>query len=47
MQTAYQMVWMSAERTPDHLALIDDLSDRRLTYAELIGEIDIVAAGLF
>ena len=44
MQTAYQMVWMSAERTPDHLALIDDLSDRRLTYAELIGE-DIVAAG--
>ena len=47
MQTAYQMVWMSAERTPDHLALIDDLSERRLTYAELIGEIDIVAAGLF
>ena len=47
MQTAYQLVWMSKERTPDHLALVDDETDRELTYAELIEEVDVVAAGLF
>ena len=46
MQTAYQLVWMSKERTPDHLALVDDETDRELTYAELIEEVDVVAAGL-
>ena len=35
MQTAYQLVWMSKERTRDHLALVDDETDRELTYAEL------------
>ena len=47
MQTAYQMVWMSAERTPNHLALFDDLTNRSLTYSELIIEVDIIAAGLW
>jgi len=46
MQTAYDLVWMSAERTPDHWALVDDRTDRKLTYAQLIAEIDAVAAGL-
>jgi acyl-CoA synthetase (AMP-forming)/AMP-acid ligase II len=46
MQTAYDLVWIAAERTPDHLALVDDRSDRALTYRQLIAEIDAVAAGL-
>lgn len=46
MQTAYDLVWMSGERHPDHLALVDDASDRRLSYRALLAEIDAVAAGL-
>lgn len=45
MHTGYELVWIAAERTPDHIAMVDDRSDRRLTYAELIAEIDAVAAG--
>lgn len=41
MHTGYELLWMAAERTPMHPALIDDRTDRRLTYAELIA----VAAG--
>ena len=46
MQTAYDLVWLSGERTPDHLALVDDVTDRALSYRELLVEIDAVAAGL-
>ncbi len=46
MLSAYQLVWMAAERTPDHLAIVDDASDRAVTYKELIAEVDRVAAGL-
>jgi 2-furoate---CoA ligase len=46
MKTAYELVWIAAERTPDHLALVDDRTDRKLTYRALLGEIDRVAAGL-
>ena len=46
MQTCYDLVWLSAQRAPNSLALVDDQSDRALTYQELIEEIDIVAAGL-
>ncbi len=46
MQTAYDLVWLSAERHPEHLALVDDQSARQLTYAELIRELDAIAAGL-
>ena len=46
MQTAYDLIWLSAERTPDHLALVDDLTERALSYRALIEEIDAVAAGL-
>lgn len=45
MHTGYELVWMAADRTPDHPALVDDRTDRRLTYAELIAEVDAVAAG--
>ena len=45
MHTGYELIWIAAERTPGHLALVDDRTDRRLTYAELIDEIDVVAAG--
>lgn len=46
MQTCYQLVWLAAERSPDRPAIIDDVSDRQFTYAELIAEVEAVAAGL-
>ncbi|HZQ74832.1 MAG TPA: AMP-binding protein [Burkholderiales bacterium] len=46
MNTAYDLVWLAAERAPRQLALVDDRTDRALTYEELIAEIDTVAAGL-
>ena len=45
MHSGYELVWLAAERTPYHPALVDDRSDRRLGYADLIAEIDAVAAG--
>lgn len=45
MHTAHDLIWYAAERTPGHLAIVDDLTDRRLTYRELMAEIDAVAAG--
>jgi 2-furoate---CoA ligase len=46
MLTTFDLVWMAAERAPSHLAIVDDRTDRRLTYRQLIGEIESVAAGL-
>ena len=46
MHTTYDLVWYAAERTPDHLAIVDDRTDRRLTYRQMIEEVDIIAAGL-
>ena len=46
MQTCYDLVWLSAKRAPNDLAIVDDLSDRALTYQELIEEIDLIASGL-
>ena len=46
LQTAYDLVWRAAERTPDHLALVDDRSDKQFTYRALLAEIDVIAAGL-
>jgi acyl-CoA synthetase (AMP-forming)/AMP-acid ligase II len=45
MQTMYDLVWMQAERTPEALALADDRSQRRLTYRQLIAEVEAIAAG--
>lgn len=45
MQTVYDLVRLSAARAPGHVALVDDRTDRRLTYAALIDEVDAVAAG--
>ena len=46
MQTAFDLVWLSAERSPERTALVDDESDRSLTYRALVEEIESVAAGL-
>ncbi|MDP6342915.1 MAG: AMP-binding protein [Alphaproteobacteria bacterium] len=46
MHSSYDLVWYAAERTPDHLAIVDDRSERRLSYRQLIDEVDAVAAGL-
>ena len=46
MQTCYDLVWLSAQRAPSDLAIIDDQSERALTYQQLIEEVDVVAAGL-
>jgi 2-furoate---CoA ligase len=46
MRTCHDLVWLAAERTPDHLALVDDRTQRKFTYRELMHEIDVVAAGL-
>ena len=46
MQTAFDLVWLSAERTPDRLAIVDDRSGRALCYGALIAEVESIAAGL-
>ena len=46
MQTAFDLVWLSAERTPDRTAIVDDEQARSLTYRALIEEVETVAAGL-
>jgi 2-furoate---CoA ligase len=45
--TAYDLVWLACERTPNHVALVDDRTGRALSYRELLFEVDAVAAGLF
>jgi 2-furoate---CoA ligase len=44
-QTIYDMVRLSAQRAPDHVAIVDDRTERKLTYRQLIREIDACAAG--
>ena len=46
MKTGWELIWLAAERTPDQLALADDVSDRRLTYEQLVAEVETIAAGL-
>ena len=36
MKTGYDLVWIAGERTPNHLALVDDRTDRKLTYRQLL-----------
>lgn len=45
MHTVYDLVRLAAARTPDHLALIDDRTERSLTYRGLMTEIDTLARG--
>ena len=45
MQTVHDLVRLAAARRPDHLAIADDRTDRRLTYRDLLAEIDACAAG--
>ena len=46
MHTAYDVLKLASRRAPDRLALVDDLSPRAFTYAQLVAELDVVAAGL-
>ena len=46
MKTVYDLVHDAARRTPDHEAIVDTRTGQGLTYAELMAEIDVVAAGL-
>ena len=46
MLSTFDLVWMAAERAPNHLAIVDDRTDRRLTFSQLMEEIELVAAGL-
>src|SRR3954465_5855721 len=45
MKTAYDLVWIASERTPDHLALVDDRTARTLTYRQPLQVGYVVAAG--
>ncbi|MCW5773762.1 MAG: AMP-binding protein [Rhodospirillaceae bacterium] len=45
MHTAYDIVRLASRRAPDRLALVDDLSPRAFTYAQLMAELDAIAAG--
>lgn len=46
MHTAYDVLKLASRRAPERLALVDDLSPRKFTYAELIAELEAIAAGL-
>jgi len=45
MQTAWDHVRLAAERTPGHLAIVDDQNDRSYTFQQLVEEVEAVAAG--
>ena len=46
MHTAFDLIVQAARRTPDHPALVDDVSSCVYSYRELLEEVDRVAAGL-
>ena len=39
MQTAYDLIWLAAKRTPHQLALVDDRTEGKLTDRELLDEV--------
>ena len=45
MQAIHDLVRLAAARNPGHLAMVDDRTERKLTYRQLIDEIDATAAG--
>lgn len=46
MHTAYDILKLASRRAPERLALVDDLSPRAFTFAQLVAELDVIAAGL-
>ena len=46
MQTVWDHIRLAADRTPDQVAMVDDRSDKTLTFSGLVEEVDAVAAGL-
>jgi 2-furoate---CoA ligase len=47
MHSGHDLVSLAANRLPKALAIVDDRTDRRFTYEELLQESDIIAAGLW
>ncbi len=45
MQTVHDLLRLAARRAPRQLAIADDRSGRKLAYAELVAEIERIAAG--
>lgn len=45
MQTVWDHIRLAAARTPDRIAVVDDTSDRTLSYAALVAETESMAAG--
>ena len=45
MKTAYDLVALATERVPDRIALVDDLTNRSLTFRQLLSAIEEVAGG--
>ena len=46
MQTVWDHIRLAASRTPGRIAIVDDKTDRTLTFAGLVAEAETVAAGL-
>jgi 2-furoate---CoA ligase len=46
MQTVWDHIRLAAARTPGRTAVVDDRTDRKLTFAGLIAEVESAAAGL-
>lgn len=46
MQAVWDHIRLAAERTPDNIAVVDDRSERQLTFAELVEDVEAAAAGL-
>ena len=47
MQSVWDHIRLAAERTPNGIAVVDDRSERCVTYLELVEEVESAAAGLF
>ena len=47
MQSVWDHIRLAAERTPSGIAVVDDRSERCVTYLELVEEVENAAAGLF
>lgn len=47
MQSVWDHIRLAAERTPSGIAVVDDRSERCITYLELVEEVENAAAGLF
>ena len=47
MHTAFDHIRFAVDRSPSRLAIVDDRTARKLTYRQLLDEVEAIAAGLF